>query len=600
MSPLFSTSRGSVVTVSNLEVSQNNLVTDNYFESTEMRKLFSPAEGEKVQASIIRRISILTNIIENENGIKKYVEHTKEYPLSTQQVQSLTVICTALRASYYSALNHLAVDQNWSTVIQKALQRLCELGIKATMNEKTIRRWHQWFRKHNKFPHPNHYVQMGKKVLPKVFETYPKIEKLIHKFASKNMQMLSSESLALHVKDEILPQLYELHQKECSSSNIEYMNYMQFKEFLNLTHVSASTTWRWLKMLGYKHVPNKKCYYTDRHEDPQNVEDRKYFIERYLEYEILAYVWVHLTEEQSILLENDQNVNLARVFHSYTGNDGSKMREYHVDIHPRLQAFVRNKRMGGDLSVRKPEGTRPVIIIGQDESVVKQHSFSAKCWQGVGGERKLLPKSDGYSLMISAFCSRVFGLGLHVTNEQLNEINKRRSEGTTAHYVSVDSAKEIYGTTKKKPFATQELLLQYFEVGVMGQGYWNFHHMALQTEDAFDVLSIVYPHCDFIKLTDQSSGHGKAVKDGLEVSNMNVYYGGKNFMRKTSVTNVGNFFYDDAEDPQLNLGDEQDLVFKADDKGPFYVAKNIRDNCKHDRASGKRKRKKKRHDRYSS
>ena len=111
--------------------------------------------------------------------------------------------------------------------------------------------------------------------------------------------------------------------------------------------------------------------------------------------------------------------------------------------------------------------------------------------------------------MISAFCSRAFGLGLNVSNEQLAEINKRRTNGITSHYISTESANEIYGTTLKKPFETNELLIRYFEVGVMGEGYWNYDHMALQTEDAFDMLAVVYLHCDYIKLTDQSSGHGK-------------------------------------------------------------------------------------------
>ena len=79
--------------------------------------------------------------------------------------------------------------------------------------------------------------------------------------------------------------------------------------------------------------------------------------------------------------------------------------------------------------------------------------------------------------MISAFCSRAFGLGLTVTNEQLFEINKRRSEGLFSHYVSTESANEIYGTTLKKPFDSKELLVRYFEVGVMAEGYWNYHHI---------------------------------------------------------------------------------------------------------------------------
>ena len=93
------------------------------------------------------------------------------------------------------------------------------------------------------------------------------------------------------------------------------------------------------------------------------------------------------------------------------------MREYHIDLHTHLYLLVQNENMGGDLSVCKLIERRSSIIIGQDESVFKQYSFSSKSWQGVSGERTLLPKSDGYSLMVSAFCSRVFGLGLHMNSQ---------------------------------------------------------------------------------------------------------------------------------------------------------------------------------------
>ena len=81
--------------------------------------------------------------------------------------------------------------------------------------------------------------------------------------------------------------------------------------------------------------------------------------------------------------------------------------------------------------------------------MVKQYSFLSKTWEGKDGEKKLLPKSDGYSLMMSEFCSRCFGLGLNVTEQQLQEINDRRSNGPTANYISVDAAMEVYGSKKK-------------------------------------------------------------------------------------------------------------------------------------------------------
>ena len=50
--------------------------------------------------------------------------------------------------------------------------------------------------------------------------------------------------------------------------------------------------------------------------------------------------------------------------------------------------------------------------------------------------------------------------------------------------------------------------------------------MALQIEDAFDVLCVKYPEYDFTILMDQSSGHGKKMEEGLNAEEMFVRYGG--------------------------------------------------------------------------
>jgi len=43
--------------------------------------------------------------------------------------------------------------------------------------------------------------------------------------------------------------------------------------------------------------------------------------------------------------------------------------------------------------------------------------------------------------------------------------------------------------------------MQFFDVGINNGGYWGYNHMAPQQEDAFDVLRVIYPHCDFAMLT---------------------------------------------------------------------------------------------------
>ena len=60
---------------------------------------------------------------------------------------------------------------------------------------------------------------MQLKVIPKVFEVYPEAEKFVDEFASKNLETLSSESMALHIKTVILPWLHNKHTEEQLQNN---------------------------------------------------------------------------------------------------------------------------------------------------------------------------------------------------------------------------------------------------------------------------------------------------------------------------------------------------------------------------------------------
>jgi hypothetical protein len=57
-----------------------------------------------------------------------------------------------------------------------------------------------------------------------------------------------------------------------------------------------------------------------------------------------------------------------------------------------------------------PEGRKPIIIFGQDESIFNQFSSRRRQWTGPTGQRAIMPKSSGAGLMISAFQSCEVGL----------------------------------------------------------------------------------------------------------------------------------------------------------------------------------------------
>ena len=96
-----------------------------------------------------------------------------------------------------------------------------------------------------------------------------------------------------------------------------------------------------------------------------------------------------------------------------------------------------------------------------------------------------------------------------------------------------------------------------------------------KNEDAFNVLAIKYPHCDFLMLTDQSCGHGKRKEDGLDAKEMSVIQGGKKYkMRETVVRENGPY------QCTHHVNDRQCMQFKEGGEGPFYMSPRERERQK--------------------
>ena len=224
------------------------------------------------------------------------------------------------------------------------------------------------------------------------------------------------------------------------------------------------------------------------------------------------------------------------------------------------------------------------MIIGQYETVFKQYTFSQKCWVEPGGETELLPKNEGYSRMVSGFVSRSFGVGLLLSQDELDKVNERRMGSEWGHYVSKDSAMTVYATTKKKKLTDNLTLVRFFDVGVNLEGFWNYDQMALQVEDVYDVLSVKFPNYDFLFMLDQSSGHGKMREGSLNTNLMSMKFGGKQErMRDTTIKEIGPY------QCLLKVGDSQSMCFKESDDGPFYLPVDERLKRKYDTLKGETK-----------
>ncbi len=79
--------------------------------------------------------------------------------------------------------------------------------------------------------------------------------------------------------------------------------------------------------------------------------------------------------------------------------------EFHVDdVHSVCEHNI--GLFGGNVSVRSPAGSKPLIIFGQDESVFNQFSHSSMRWLGPSQQRSIMPKTAGMGIMRSCFQSR--------------------------------------------------------------------------------------------------------------------------------------------------------------------------------------------------
>ena len=189
------------------------------------------------------------------------------------------------------------------------------------------------------------------------------------------------------------------------------------EEYLLLSRLSTqppsySTVLRWLHYLGYTHDKLKKSYYVDGHEHQEQKLHRSKFIKKYLlELEIRTHRWVQMAivecEEAQSSLSDDGTDSIINSGYSYMHPvTGDPWIEFHVDDINMKLIGDNVGPFGGNVSVRCPAGSRPLIIFGQDESIFNQFSHNGHQWLGPLGQRSIMPKSAGIGIMLSAFQSR--------------------------------------------------------------------------------------------------------------------------------------------------------------------------------------------------
>ena len=297
------------------------------------------------------------------------------------------------------------------------------------------------------------------------------------------------------------------------------------------------------------------------------------------ELELLTYRWVQFSKVEFGALKEQKKVPInLHPKHTYNCNDSNiEMVEFHVDDADYFHEYCNEKYIyGGNLSVRKDNNKKPILLVGQDECIYYEYARSKKQWVSSEGKRALLPKTTGNSIMISAFQCREFGFGMEINEEDMVKINDIR-RGTK--YSDENAATAVYGTADKQDLKTSPFIT-YFQFGGGNEGYWDYNHMILQMEDCMDCLSSMYNEFDVVFLMDHSSGHAKKRVNGLDAQQMNVEYGGSQSRQRdtliSSYDGICGMYHDINNTKHVKQGEFQKLCFPDDnnvteDDGPFWM-----------------------------
>ena len=218
--------------------------------------------------------------------------------------------------------------------------------------------------------------------------------------------------------------------------------------------------------------------------------------------------------------------------------------------------------------MRRDTSKKPIIIIGQDESIFKQYCLSKKQWFLPDGSTNANPKDEGQGIMISAFVSRDLGFGFNISPHDLRRINNCRHG---SDYLDKEAALEIFDR-KEKHNLTESPFVRYFEYGKNQEGYWNYNHMIIQFEDVVDCLKVIFGNkYNYVFYFNHSSGHDCQRPDGLNEKRISKFYGGSQPFTRDSVMVDETYLGPFNPINKLKVGETQRMHYDIYDVGPGWM-----------------------------
>ena len=94
---------------------------------------------------------------------------------------------------------------------------------------------------------------------------------MVEEFASKNLVIIGSERMALHICNNIIHMIYQKRIDGAQEMQTVQYSKENVMKTLSLTTVSIQFSWCWLKLVGYNYSANVNYYFCDKHKEPVSV-----------------------------------------------------------------------------------------------------------------------------------------------------------------------------------------------------------------------------------------------------------------------------------------------------------------------------------------
>ncbi|KAI2506135.1 hypothetical protein MHU86_8270 [Fragilaria crotonensis] len=527
---------------------------ESYWDSPEAKKLFlgSSTDNRSVVDVLQQRIERLQQVNRSPDGWRDLIDkHDVDNLCSPYDIFIIRQRCSILCLAYIMALEEMNSARWVEDCCSQAVYDSNRMGIEAATSKLTVAGWNILLRANREhFPLPDPKIHKQKKPLPDLLEyfreeiTLPWIDYCIGSLADLTVESARNELITKIIPNYCSQVNDDDTEENATNENGESSTTIKdccplLQTYLD-SPISLTTTWRWLRRLGFHYDSRKKSFFVDGHERPNVVFHRNEFCTKYLsKLEPRTHRWIQVRRETVEKWKSEKRISddVGGQGYSYQEQpSGKEMIEFHVDDFDFLHSVAEEMgfgMFGGNLSVRKPLGLKPLMIFGQDESVFNQFLLKSRQWVGPLGQRPLLPKTDGMSLMLSAIQSRETGFGVPISRIQMEEINETRRGH---NYVDLDAAIAVHGQVSKKDLEESPFV-----------------------------------------------GHSKKLTGGLDAYSMNRSYGGAQpIMRESKIKEHDGYLGMHAA-RTLNVGDTQSFVFTSEDDGPFWMSPQERELNRDDR-----------------